>query len=85
MVDDDAARLVEPVEEERAGELQELQGAEALLLTEAGTERWTPRELQARVRNGHRSHVLSLAFWQLVNDGQLVLDRDLRVRRARKR
>jgi hypothetical protein len=74
--------LSEPTEEERGEELQELQNAATLLLAAAGHERWRPRDLQARARNGHRSELISLAFWQLLNDGTLVLDRDLRVRRA---
>ena len=74
--------LAEPLEQERADELQELQSAATLLLIAAGGERWRPRELQAKARNGNRPHVISLAFWQLLNDGKLVLDGDLRVRRA---
>lgn len=73
------------IEDERSDELEQLQTATDSLLTTAGTQRWSPRELQACARNGHRRDVVSLAFWQLVSDGGLVLDSDLRVRRAARR
>jgi hypothetical protein len=82
MVNVDPMHVADSAEEERAEELQELQDAASLLLATAGRDRWRPRELQARARNGHRPDMISLAFWQLLNDGKLVLDRDLRVRRA---
>lgn len=77
--------LAEAPEEDRADELQELWNAAMALLDAAGSDRWRPRELQAKARDGQRADVISLAFWQLLNDGELVLDRDLKVRRARRR
>jgi hypothetical protein len=76
--------VVDELEEERADELEQLRTAADVLLSTVGTQKWSPRELQARARNGHPRDVVSLAFWQLVNDGRLVLDSDLKVRRARK-
>jgi len=73
------------VEDERSSELEQLHTAADLLLSTAGTVRWSPRDLQARARNGNRRDVVSLAFWQLVSDGRLLLDSDLRVRRAARR
>ena len=77
--------ISESSDEERAVEIDELRTAARRLLEVAGSERWRPRELQAEARNGERASILSLAFWQLLNDGRLVLDRDLRVRRATRR
>lgn len=77
--------LVEAFDEERSTELEELLSVSDRLLETAGAGKWRPRELQARARNGDRAGVVSLAFWQLINDGRLVLDGDLRVRRSTRR
>jgi hypothetical protein len=85
MIEQQSDRSIEPLEDERSEELEELQTAAQLLLDTAGTQKWSPRELQSRARNGHRRDVVSLAFWQLVNEGTLLLDADLQVRRAGRR
>jgi hypothetical protein len=41
---------------------------------------WRARDLQEAVRNGWSSSVVSIAFWGLVEDGELVIDDDLGVR-----
>lgn len=82
MIEQESDRLIEPLEDERSEELEELQTAARLLLDAAGSQKWSPRELKERARNGHRRDVVSLAFWQLVNEGYLKLDRDLRVQRV---
>jgi hypothetical protein len=82
MVESNPEHLIEASDEERAVEIDELTAAGRRLLDVAGSQRWRPRELQAAARNGERATILSLAFWQLLNDGRLILDRNLRVRRA---
>jgi hypothetical protein len=76
---------IDASDEERAVEIDELRAAAKRLLEVAGSEKWRPRDLQAQARNGERANILSLAFWQLLNDGRLILDPDLRVRRAARR
>jgi hypothetical protein len=84
MIEQQPDRVAEPLEEDRSAELEQLQIASQRLLEVAGTGKWLPRELQAQARNGHPPQMTSLAFWQLLNDGSLKLDADLKVRRVRR-
>lgn len=85
MIESQHPDAFEFLEDERSEELEQLHTAAERLLETAGTQKWSPRELQTQARNGHRREVVSLAFWQLVNDGELSLDGDLKVRRATRR
>lgn len=82
MTEHQADRVMDALEDERSEELEALHAAELLLLRAAGTQKWFPRDLQDKARNGQRREVVSLAFWQLVNDGRFELGSDLRVRRV---
>jgi hypothetical protein len=43
-------------------------------LRKHGDEELTPRRLQREIQNGFSPSVTSIAFWQLVNRGQITLD-----------
>jgi hypothetical protein len=65
--------------------LSEVEQAEADLLEAAeNQETDSPRDLRRRAKNGHSAEVVSLAFWRLLNRGELELDRDRRVHRVKR-
>jgi hypothetical protein len=62
---------------------EEVSEAETALLEQLGKEEAagvSPRRLQESVRNGWSAAVVSIAFWRLVNSGQIVVDEGLCVR-----
>lgn len=62
--------------------LSEVQQAEQQSLTMIGDELRSPKELRQQARDGLPPQVVSLAFWRLLNRGELQLDAQRRVRRA---
>ena len=61
--------------------LPEIEQAEKQILAHAAErERWSPKELRQTAREKMEPQVISLAFWRLLNQGELVLDSDLQVR-----
>ena len=44
-------------------------------------EALTPRQLQREIQNGFSPSVTSIAFWRLVNRGQIILDNSGQVHR----
>jgi hypothetical protein len=63
--------------------LPEIEQAEQQLLKKAEErETWSPKELRQEARQAMAVEVISLAFWRLLNQGELELDSDLQVRRA---
>jgi hypothetical protein len=66
--------------------LSDVEKAEQQLL-ERSEERevWSPKALRQQARDGLPVQLVSLAFWRLLNRGELVLDDDRKVRRAHNR
>jgi hypothetical protein len=63
-----------------AGEVREARDSIRKLLLEDPERSWTIRELQDAAANGARATVMSIAFLQLHQAGELIVGDDLRVR-----
>jgi hypothetical protein len=62
----------------------DVEQAEQRLLEVSGEQAaWSPKALRKRARDDQPFDLISLAFWRLLNRGELVLDEDRRVRRGR--
>jgi hypothetical protein len=55
---------------------------EHLLALSSSQEVWSPKDLRQKARNGLPFEIISLAFWRLMNRGELILDEDRQIRKA---
>jgi hypothetical protein len=63
--------------------LPEIEQTERQILEKAAErETWSPKELRQTARDAMDPQVISLAFWRLLNQGELELDSDLQVHLA---
>jgi hypothetical protein len=73
--------VVGKVTDTEMARLPEIEQAEKQILAHAvEQERWSPKALRQSSVGDLEPQVVSLAFWRLLNQGQLVLDPDLQVR-----